>query len=621
MKIYPNKANVYATKEVNLNTDIPLSYIDTQQIDYKINSIINESFKIKNKKEVLPYSDLNRNLICFFNEKNEQIDYLTLSKDIKQEGDKYVYLPYGTKIFNPKTFSYRVVAKKKMEYSSKTRYDLSIFNFSPETNSYLMPIFGDAPSRLAAPSNVIINNGDLSTYQLMNGNLNSKDFSFVMMKDNKMDNDNQRFDYTITLPYKSNLFVIMSDEYAVNKGSAEDIPLEKEGDVPSIQLRMYKEDVSLEYSLKKSNIYSEVKVSSKHYFEVPVSTDDIIYHNIFTSTKKVPILIEEHVGKGFIIYCSQDLIIPSAITNSKVIYEALMYVYLKAYLITAQRREWITDIMPDYIISNKSLIKKEKFTSNVEIHKMVGLNQNDVEPFEVIIDPTLYPYVKFMGMSQNFLTFEKDISNGNQKYSDPPKPEGAISIYTERQNIIYCKDFVYKIDDSLEDNMSIEKIDNKVQVTIKPFRHSTTGIYVKKLTQLSINLSNVINNNEIQMQNADFYIVCKQNDSASYFECVNSLEYSPSQGVILSTIQIRQDDSKTVIYDMRQRGGGLPEGEDDNFDCFDIGHMFGRPYRKAGSLIITLPKYLEKHKGLVMKTVKQYCVAEEYPIIIFKEEE
>lgn len=71
---------------------------------------------------------------------------------------------------------------------------------------------------------------------------------------------------------------------------------------------------------------------------------------------------------------------------------------------------------------------------------------------------------------------------------------------------------------------------------------------------------------------------------------------------------------------MRQRGGGLPESEKDNYNCFDIGHIYGRPYRKGGSTIITLPKKLEPHKEMIMETVKQYCVAEEYPIIIFKED-
>ena len=74
-----------------------------------------------------------------------------------------------------------------------------------------------------------------------------------------------------------------------------------------------------------------------------------------------------------------------------------------------------------------------------------------------------------------------------------------------------------------------------------------------------------------------------------------------------------------TVFDMRVRGGGLPESEPDNFDCFDIGHVNGRPYRKGGSVIITLPKRLEKYKDIIEDTINQYKTAQVYPIIIFKE--
>ena len=69
---------------------------------------------------------------------------------------------------------------------------------------------------------------------------------------------------------------------------------------------------------------------------------------------------------------------------------------------------------------------------------------------------------------------------------------------------------------------------------------------------------------------------------------------------------------------MRQRGGGLPETYKDNYNCFDIGNINGRPYRKGNTLIITLPKYLEQYKDIIMDTVKQYCIAEDYPILLFE---
>lgn len=160
-----------------------------------------------------------------------------------------------------------------------------------------------------------------------------------------------------------------------------------------------------------------------------------------------------------------------------------------------------------------------------------------------------------------------------------------------------------------------------VRVTVKPFRHSSSGIFVKTLTELNIPLSyRDATNNEIQITNADYYLLCKQNESSSYLEYKDVAQYNRDDGLILATIQVRQDETKTLVYDMRQRGGGLPEGEKDNFNCFDIGHIFGRPYRKGGTLIITLPKKLEPYKQIIEDTIKQYSVAEEYPIVIFKED-
>ena len=103
------------------------------------------------------------------------------------------------------------------------------------------------------------------------------------------------------------------------------------------------------------------------------------------------------------------------------------------------------------------------------------------------------------------------------------------------------------------------------------------------------------------------------------FELVKNTDYK--DGIILMTIDISQDTEQTenILFDMRQRGGGLPEGEKDNYDCFDIGNIYGRPYRKGGSLIITLPKYMEEYKDMIMSIVKQYMLADDYPIIIFED--
>lgn len=606
MKIYPNSSNIMVTNSVNVLTDIPLSYIDTQKLEYKINTVIKSDFKNKIKQEVLPYDKMNKNLICLFDKNGNQVNYLELTKHLKREGNDYIFMPYGSVAFSPKIFEYNVTAKKSIVYNSKMQYNINVAVSNETLSNVLMPIFGDAPTKGLAPSNILINNGSMSYSDLVSSSTKNKDILFNIK--NSLDNNDE-----IEKPFetKTNVFNFVMEIAAQDYTEQTFINKDK--------VEMYMSSEYRDFSIKKPAIYNQVDLNSNMFFNVPKDKEGIKYHNIFNSDV-TPILLEEHEGKGFVIYAINSLTHNIA-KFSKIMYEVMFYVYAKSYVKTMQYREWIADKMPDYIVVNNKLTKKERFVSQLELHKMFGLNKYEVTPYEIEIDEDVYPFVKFTGLFDDYLIFEKDISEENKKYQDPANERNAISIFTSRQNIVYFDEFFYKIDDSLDENINVERLNNSIRVTIKPYRHSTSGIYIKTMTSLDIPLyyKDSMNNN-IQITNADYYIVCKQNESASYIEYVDVTNYSNSDGLILATIQIRQDETKTLVYDMRQRGGGLPESEKDNYNCFDIGHIYGRPYRKGGSMVITLPKRFEKHKDIIEQTVKQYCAAEEYPIILFREE-
>ena len=606
MKIYPNSSNIMVTNSVNVLTDIPLSYIDTQKLEYKINTVIKSDFKNKIKQEVLPYDKMNKNLICLFDKNGNQVNYLELTKHLKREGNDYIFMPYGSVAFSPKIFEYNVTAKKSIVYNSKMQYNINVAVSNETLSNVLMPIFGDAPTKGLAPSNILINNGSMSYSDLVSSSTKNKDILFNIK--NSLDNNDE-----IEKPFetKTNVFNFVMEIAAEDYTEQTFINKDK--------VEMYMSSEYRDFSIKKPAIYNQVDLNSNMFFNVPKDKEGIKYHNIFNSDV-TPILLEEHEGKGFVIYAINSLTHNIA-KFSKIMYEVMFYVYAKSYVKTMQYREWIADKMPDYIVVNNKLTKKERFVSKLELHKMFGLNKYEVTPYEIEIDEDVYPFVKFTGLFDDYLIFEKDISEENKKYQDPANERNAISIFTSRQNIVYFDEFFYKIDDSLDENINVERLNNSIRVTIKPYRHSTSGIYIKTMTSLDIPLyyKDSMNNN-IQITNADYYIVCKQNESASYIEYVDVTNYSNSDGLILATIQIRQDETKTLVYDMRQRGGGLPESEKDNYNCFDIGHIYGRPYRKGGSMVITLPKRFEEHKDIIEQTVKQYCAAEEYPIILFREE-
>lgn len=606
MKIYPNSSNIMVTNSVNVLTDIPLSYIDTQKLEYKINTVIKSDFKNKIKQEVLPYDKMNKNLICLFDKNGNQVNYLELTKHLKREGNDYIFMPYGSVAFSPKIFEYNVTAKKSIVYNSKMQYNINVAVSNETLSNVLMPIFGDAPTKGLAPSNILINNGSMSYSDLVSSSTKNKDILFNIK--NSLDNNDE-----IEKPFetKTNIFNFVMEIAAQDYTEQTFIDKEK--------VEMYMSSEYRDFSIKKPAIYNQVDLNSNMFFNVPRDREGVKYHNIFNSDV-TPILLEEHEGKGFVIYAVNSLTHNIA-KFSKIMYEVMFYVYAKGYVKTMQYREWIADRMPDYIVVNNKLTKKERFVSQLELHKMFGLNKYEVTPYEIEIDKDVYPFVNFTGLFDDYLIFEKDTSEDNKKYQDPANERNAISIFTSRQNIVYFDEFFYKIDDSLDENINVEKLNNSIRVTIKPYRHSTSGIYIKTMTSLDIPLYYKDSmNNTVQITNADYYIVCKQNESASYVEYVDVTNYSNSDGLILATIQIRQDETKTLVYDMRQRGGGLPESEKDNYNCFDIGHIYGRPYRKGGSMVITLPKRFEEHKDIIEQTVKQYCAAEEYPIILFREE-
>ena len=86
-------------------------------------------------------------------------------------------------------------------------------------------------------------------------------------------------------------------------------------------------------------------------------------------------------------------------------------------------------------------------------------------------------------------------------------------------------------------------------------------------------------------------------------------------------VQKKELEGKDYLTDMRIRGGGLPEDMPDNFNLLDIGHIYGRPYRKANTLVFTLPKKYEIYKDEILKAIDKYKVAEDYVAIFFEDQE
>ena len=614
MKIYPNKNKISIKNNINKATDIPLAYIDTDSSAIKLDIKYNSDCNNQEKKEMLPYDEVSTQM-CLFDNNENLIPYSDMIRNFIKDKDKYVYVPKDNTIsFEPKRFEYIIRAKKNIKYKTNNIYNLtvSVYNNKNFANR-LMQIFGDAADRNMAPHNVIINNADKSL-NLYSNIITDNDINFLYLKNKNtilLDDDSTfTFDKNVFMNNNNtNLFLVLKNDNAIN------ITKNKNYNKDIVNL-LFTETYNT-FTLNKPNIYN-TNIMSKYYFNIPKNTNEIVYHNIFNNDKFTPILIEEHVNKGYIVYISEYFINNLSVYYF-LIYEVMLYIYLNGYKTSNIINSWVSDEAPEYIVKNKSLLKYNQSLKETNINSLLSLSDSEIKSYEIIIDSKKYPFVKYTG-NNKLLTFEK-IKGDNNQYIDPiKKPEGCISIYSG-DRIFYYKNFIYKINDSIEDCVNIVNNDNKeIIINLKDYRNSDKGIYIKANNDsIKIPLIKVINKIETQIINQTYYLICKENDSVSQYELVEDSNYK--DGIILVTIKVLldEDNNKKIVYDMRQRGGGLPEGEKDNFDCFDIGNIYGRPYRKGSTLIITLPGYLKPHKDFIMNIVKQYMVADDYPIILFKE--
>ena len=617
MKIYPNKLSVLVKDNINTATDIQLAYVDTTSSVYNINTIVDDKYKNYSKQEVLPYDEVNTS-ICLFDKYDNKINYEDMIQDFsKDDTGKYVYIPKSNSIkFIPKNFEYYIKAKKKIKYQSNMIYNINTLADYKDLANTLMQIFGDAANRNLGPSNVMINNRDLSLNKITEMDIADSEISFFLLKDFNTMIDKNGKDFTFNKKYyfdeyDTSLFFIVKNDNVIRDYEGASINYSK--------VNLLLSNVNYKYEIDKGSLYNHAYINTKYYFNIPQDTEYTKYYSLFSNESKTPILIEDNINKGIVVYISEE-IINNIKDNYKIIYENILYAYLNGYIRSNILTEWIADEMPDYIVKDNRLIKKNKFTSSLTAAEIFDLKLNEFKDLNVIIDANKYPYVKYDGLYNNYLSFIK-YKGVDNIYTDPQvKPDGYISIYTNDE-IYFFKNFVYKINDNIEDKVNVQLDDDKVIIDLKSFKHSDSGIYIQmEQKPLEISLIETVNNVEQKILEATYYLIAKNNDSLSYYELVKDTDYK--DGLILMTIKISQDSSQTekTIFDMRRRGGGLPESEEDNFDCFDIGHIYGRPYRKGGSLIITLPKYLEDYKDIVISIVNQYKLADDYPIILFKEE-
>ena len=624
MKIYPSNHKIKAVTESRVDTDlnIPLGYIDVDYSKYKVDKLPSEYFSTDSMTPLIPGQELENGRVKIFNRFKEEVNTTNLMQYTNQ---KWYYMPDNIIKYTPKFFLWKAMVKKNMSYCIDTVYNININCYNAYMSNKLSPVFTGASNNGYVPSNIKINNNQLTADTFMNMPVENSDFCFIATANAAYYDDEctKPIDVYEYFEKGCNLWIACEDARSFNES-----------------YEMLSSIDNVTYRLNSPIINSNSSIMCDTYFNLNriVATSGVNIHNIFDKDGNSPILILEYVNGGFVIISHTSLFDDSHQTAGfPIVFETLMYVFMNSYKSTDYIKEWITYKVPDYEVIGTTLTTKNNFTSNTNLATYFGINAKDMSLVNISIiddyntrtaisDEDLNAStnaIKCIGQNNNRLMFELDPDIDIDGYTEPERPNGWKSMYYNGQ-IYYLSVLHYLIETDLTNNIYMIEDENDLKVLIYAFKSSSLGINVTKSTTVTISyiIADIDSGETIvqRVREANYSVYYdKTDDSISY--CFAEDYVEKDNQYLLFTISISQTSDAITIYDIRQLGGGLPENEPDNYNLFDIGHINGRPYRQAGTLVITLPSKYKEYEERIMNVVKKYMVAEDYPVIFFEDEE
>ena len=637
MKIYPSKHRIKQIAESNIDKDItiPLAYLNNEHISYSITKQVHDDFSNTTKIPVLPNAELENENVLLFDEFGNPAESDTI---INRVESRYFYYPNNMIEFTPLKFSYNVIAKRKLTYSIANKFNLNIKCVDDKNKldfvNTLSKILMVPSDKKYLPNNIIINNNSTSTNSLTDIDYENTDFVFVKSSDGLhydfnvppeyFDDDDNIVASGNSIPYETflssniNTWIICDDhyKYPISNGAG------------------------FKVSIKSPVISAEKTATIKDYYNITdYAFKTLKIHNIFENDI-CPVLIVENENKGYTIYSSSELFNNETIDSYKhIIYEVLMYVYCNSYKTSKIVNESITYTMPDYEVINNSLCKKTGFTSKITLDNLLKINMGKYRVCSVNIfdnnDTLATPNEDLIstvdnvictGISNNKLTFKLDDSNkDNSIYQEPEKPLGWSSVFYN-DKIYYLEQIHYFMEtnigkyDGQENKLYLIEKDADLLVRLYPFKSSKYGLNITKDLRLIIPFIKTTVNGAERIKNEKYVIYMNLDTNALEYVYEDDFKEDPDKAY-LALIVVEETKSEQYLTDMRLKGGGLPEDLPDNFNLLDIGHIYGRPYRQANTLVITLPKKYEPYKNEILEVINKYKVAEDYPVLFFEDDE
>ena len=585
MKIHIPKHDIRESDHVSLK-EIPLAYVNCDETKYVPNISIEKDFAKESKEIVRAYTEFDDPDIFLFNSNKEIITDVPL----KRLGNRYTYEPTNLVEYTPVNFSCSALVKKNMSFKNDNQFNIRVAVVEEGADlkfaSSLITIFGDAYRRGVCPSNIRINNGSMTPQSLISSKFKDNDFVFLKSKDGKntvSEGKDVEFDVDAILDEHVNLWM----------------------SVESFGNMLTDAEAGKNITLADTNLYNtKAYPQSEAYKMFNVMNENPDYPSSEYTYKYLceSVLLLEKKDKGFIIV-TPSWLLDNLNKNVNIIYEVMMYVILNGYYRSREEASWITNEPIDYMAYHTSKLNARHKRMNLA--DMLKNNRYNIgNEYTLLSVDTSVDDVMFMNIAPNKDMFFFKVG----AKTDPVKNDNQISYFTTKKTVIHYEQMDVNMIESLID-LEANVIDSVVYLTVHPYQSTLHKINTKSDQTLKLD------------SNSLTYFICTRESAPeieNIFEAVPEYTYSSeAHGMKVATVKVNIEPS-TKTYDIRVLGGGLPTSEPDNYNLLDIGHIYGRPYRIGSTLIIRLPKALERYEDIIRKAIDKHASSGDYPVLIFK---
>ena len=616
MRIYPSKHKIKSipTSKMDTSLNIPLAYVDIDFTKYHIEKIVDPKFSKNSKTILYPEQEFENIDFLLFNEREEIVKTNNL---FTYKNNKYIFSPNNLVKFAPKEFLWKATVKKNLDYNISNNYNLKISCKNNDTlnRNLISTLMNPSERNMLVYNNIKINSNDKKFNSFVDMDSAIADFEFIRSHNCKYydKEETMPIDFEGLLNSHTNIWIGCEDATQLNE--------------------TFNLMVSTDYhqfTISNPIVSTNNQILSNRYFDLnSISTPtNVAVHNIFTSSV-VPALILEYDKLGFVVITSYT-ILDDPLVYEGFLYEIMMYVYMNSYSSTQYISEWITYDLPNYEINNGVYATKSSFVSKNSISSLLNLtgsytlvdldiqDNNNIRVLQTDNDlQDSIGAIQCIGQNNGKPIFAIDgILEG---YVEPNKPVGWKSVYCNGY-IYYLEKLYYLIEENITDKILLLESDNNLIIKIYNFKSSMFNI--NKQIDSTLQVSFIKTDGELvqRIREAEYviyYIKETQKIELCYLEDFNESD----ETIKLFNVLVEQTSDAIEIYDMRQLGGGLSEEEEDDFELMDIGHINGRPYRIAGTLVLTMPSKYKPYEEQIKKVIDKYKTAEDYIAIFFEDKE